>query len=59
MNKILRITKCSECPHIDEDGLDPFSSLCLHEDAPKGSGCCISDYPEIPDWCPLEEEQIW
>ena len=52
---------CWDCPHnkqrnlFDIDGMSEDVEEC-HKIEPHGT---IWGYPEIPDWCPLKEENKW
>jgi hypothetical protein len=53
--KIIKLPTCKSCPHLDDDG-DP---ICLNDDSPVEDGHYpyLYEFPNTPDWCPLEDEQ--
>jgi len=44
--KIIKIEKCGDCPFIKQ-----------YMECAK-TRLTINDYPKIPHWCPLEEQQV-
>lgn len=62
--KIIKIsicTHCGECNHHFMSQLSENITYCLHEDnqydVSTGGDPIIPDFPHIPDWCPLEDNQ--
>lgn len=46
--KILTIKLCSDCKYN-------LKICCDHPNIEKTGGIVFDDYPNIPDWCPLED----
>lgn len=49
MTRILKIETCDQCPHDCE-------MLCIHPEINRDKNL-IYNYPDIPEWCPLEVEE--
>lgn len=56
--KIIKISNCTECKYYSKSQMSVGIVYCAHEDnVATGSYPIIPDFPNIPDWCALEDEQ--
>jgi hypothetical protein len=53
--KIIRLTRCKDCPHFREIPPNFYDGMCNHKDAAKKSkDVGIANNTSIPYWCSLE-----
>ena len=45
------VENCKQCPYCNAEKFDRWIIMCKHKPTKSWN-----DYPEIPDWCPLEDE---
>ena len=62
--EIIKVENCAGCRHLDHTGaFTPGGAkwCCVHPETckTKGHNCfdrIIESYPEVPEWCPLQDE---